>query len=221
MSQRWAMELLSACSERPPLIAWRPERGNFVPAGLNARPRPSLDTPLQYLKGIGPARAAQLARLGLQTVEDALFHVPTRHEDRTKLIPFHSLVPGESQSCSGVVVGLSPPPPGRSRAPFSALLRDQSGHVTATWFRASYLSRVLERGQRLVLHGKVERYRNVLTLRHPDFEIVGNDEDERLHTGRLVPIYPATEGLQQRQLRRIMRMVVDEHAAAVADPLPL
>ncbi len=72
-----------------------------------------------------------------------------------------------------------------------------------------------------MLHGKVERYRNVLTLRHPDFEIVGNDEDERLHTGRLVPIYPATEGLQQRQLRRIMRMVVDEHAAAVADPLPL
>jgi ATP-dependent DNA helicase RecG len=191
-----------------------------LPASLTDRPRPALETPLQYVKGIGPVRAAQLARLGLSTVEDALFHVPARHEDRTRLTPFRALVPGQFQSCSGEIAGLSPPPPGRPRAPFSAVLRDPSGYVTATWFRAAYLSRVLERGQKLVLHGKVERYRNVLTLRHPDFEIVSGDDDERLHAGRLVPIYPTTEGLAPQQLRRIMHAIVEEHVGTVADPLP-
>src|SRR5216117_3082379 len=75
-----------------------------------------LRTPLQFLKGVGPRRAAQLERKGLRTVEDALFFLPLRHEDRTRLVPFRSLQPGQVATCSGTIVGLSPPPPGRSRA---------------------------------------------------------------------------------------------------------
>src|SRR5881628_306668 len=114
-----------------------------------------LGTPLQYIKGVGPQRAKLLAKKELATVEDALFFVPLRHEDRTRLTPFRALEPGQVQTCSGVIVGLSPPPPGRSRVPFTAMLRDESGYATASWFGASYLSRVVKRGQRLVLHGKV------------------------------------------------------------------
>src|SRR5207244_5978165 len=112
----------------------------------------NLATPLQFVKGVGPQRAAQLERKGLRTVEDALFFVPLRHEDRTRLTPFRSLVPGQAATCSGTIVGVSPPPPGRSRAPFSALLRDASGYVTASWFHAGYLARVFKRDQKLVLH---------------------------------------------------------------------
>ncbi len=184
-----------------------------------AGPPPGLDTALQYLKGIGPQRAALLAKKGLGTVEDALFFVPLRHEDRTRLTPLAKLEPGQSQTCSGVVIGLSPPPPGRSRLPFSVMLRDESGYATASWFGAGYLSRVLKRGQRLVLHGRVSRFKGAVTLQHPDYEIVEAGEDERLHTGRLVPVYSTTEGLPQRSLRRLMWSIVEAQAAKMPEIL--
>jgi ATP-dependent DNA helicase RecG len=179
-----------------------------------------LSTALQYLKGVGPQRAALLAKKGLHTVEDALFFLPLRHEDRTQLTPFQKLQPGQAQTCSGVIVGLSPPPPGRPRVPFSAVLRDESGFATASWFGAAYLGRVLKRGQRLVLHGRVGRFRGVITLQHPDFEIVEKDDDDRLHTGRLVPVYSTTEGLTQRPLRRLMKTLVERYAGDVPEILP-
>ncbi len=181
---------------------------------------PGLGTPLQFLKGVGPRRAQQLERKGLGTVEEALFFLPLRHEDRTRLTPFRALLPGQAATCSGTIVGVSPPPPGRSRAPFSALLRDPSGYATASWFNAGYLARVFKRGQRLVLHGKVARYKGALVLQQPDWEIVESGEDDRLHTGRLVPVYSTTEGLPQRALRSLMWRVVDGFARDVAEVLP-
>jgi ATP-dependent DNA helicase RecG len=182
--------------------------------------RAELATPLQYVRGIGPRRAALLARKGLQSVEDALYFVPRRHEDRTRLTPLARLHPGQSATCSGVVVGLSPPPPGRPQVPFKAMLRDESGYATASWFRAAYLARVLKRGQRLFLHGRVERYAGTLTLQHPEFEIVESDEDDRLSTGRLVPVHSATEGLPARQLRRLLWGIVEQFAPEVPEILP-
>src|SRR5439155_1600919 len=72
-----------------------------------------LTTPLQYLKGVGPHRAKLLERKGLISVDDALFHLPMRHEDRTHFTPLRAIRPGETVTCSGVVTGMSPPPPGR------------------------------------------------------------------------------------------------------------
>jgi len=179
-----------------------------------------LRTPLQFIKGVGPQRASQLERKGLSTVEDALFFVPLRHEDRTRLTPFRSLVPGQAATCSGVIVGVSPPPPGRSRVPFTVMLRDASGYATASWFGWRYLSRVLKRGQQLVLHGRVGRYKGAIVLQQPDYEIVESGEDERLHTGRLVPVYSLTEGLPQRALRTLMWRLVEAHAAEIEEVLP-
>ncbi len=181
---------------------------------------PGLATPLQFIRGVGPRRAEQLGRKGLRTVEDALFFLPLRHEDRTRLTPFRSLQPGQAYTCEGTIVGISPPPPSRSRAPFSAMLRDASGYATASWFNAGYLARVFTRGQRLVLHGKVGRYKGAIVIQQPDWEIVENGEDDRLHTGRLVPVYSLTEGLPQRALRSLMWRVVEEFARDVPETLP-
>jgi ATP-dependent DNA helicase RecG len=183
-------------------------------------PGTGLDTALQFVKGVGPQRAAALGRKGLQTVEDAIFFVPLRHEDRTRLTPLRDLRPGETQTCSGTIVGLSPPPPGRFRVPFSIMVQDQSGRIAVSWFGGAYLSRVLKRGQHLVMHGRVVRFRGALVLQNPDYEIVESDEDDRLHTGRLVPVYSTTEGLGQRPLRRLMWQIVETFAPDVADPLP-
>jgi len=115
----------------------------------NSAPPPGLGTPLQYLKGVGPERAKLLAKKDLETVEDALFFVPLRHEDRTRLTPFRALQPGQAQTCSGVIVGLSPPPPGRRRVPFTAMLRDASGYAPASGLGGAYHAGCLTRGQRV------------------------------------------------------------------------
>src|SRR5262245_51926144 len=121
-------------------------RSNSTAGGTRQTAAPAgLETPLQFVKGVGPQRAQALGRKGLRTIGDALFFVPLRHEDRTRLTPLRDLRPGETHTCSGVIVGLSPPPPGRSRVPFSIMLRDESGSLTASWFGGSYLSRVLKR----------------------------------------------------------------------------
>jgi ATP-dependent DNA helicase RecG len=184
-----------------------------------AAPGTGLATPLQYVKGIGPRRAQLLEKKGLRTVEDALFSVPLRHEDRTRTTPFRDLRAGEAATCAGVVMGVSPPPPG-SRAPLTALLRDASGYVTASWFGRTYLRKTLQRGQRLMLHGKVDVFRGRTVLSNPDVEVVESDDDATLHAGRLVPVYSTTEGLTGTVLRRLMWTIVEGHAAGVAEILP-
>jgi ATP-dependent DNA helicase RecG len=176
---------------------------------------------LRYVKGVGPQREKLLSRLNLETVEDAFFYIPCRHEDRSRLTPFGALRAGVIHSCSGTIVGVSPPPRGNPRVPFQALLRDSSGYLAAVWFNQPYLEKVLRRGQTLVLYGKAVRFRGgPLQMRHPDFEIVEETDDERLHAGRIVPIYRLTEGLTQRALRSLLWRIVEAHVSEVADPLP-
>src|SRR5256886_2680283 len=151
---------------------------------------PDLRTPLQFLKGVGPRRAAQLERKGLRTVEDALFFLPLRHEDRTRLVPFRALQPGQVATCSGTIVGLSPPPPGRPRAPFVAMLRDESGYAQASWFNGAYLARVFKRGQRLVLHRRGTRPKARERTPHPDYQVIESGEGDPPPTGPPAPPRP-------------------------------
>jgi ATP-dependent DNA helicase RecG len=184
-----------------------------------ASPPAGLTTPLQYLKGVGPERAKLLARKSLTTVEDALFFLPIRHEDRTRLTPLRAIQVGQVVTCAGTVAGISPPPPGRARAPLVLLLRDASGYGTATLFGRGWLTRVLQRGQRLILHGKGARFKDKVTLQVQDWELE-SDEDEPIHAGALVPVYSSTEGLPQRALRSLQWRLVEAHAGDVVETLP-
>jgi ATP-dependent DNA helicase RecG len=215
---------------RRPFIAWGPRRGNRLgikPERQTAAPSVSverLDTPLQFVKGVGPQRAKLYEKLGLETVGDALLHLPRRHEDRSELTPLGRLAVGPApRTCVGTVAGVSPPPRGRPQVPLFVTLRDATGFLRAVWFGQPYLARVFRRGQRLIVHGKIQppnRGSGALEMRVDDYEIVEDAEDETLHTGRLVPVYPSTAGLQQRPLRALMKRLVDTHAASVPEPLP-
>jgi ATP-dependent DNA helicase RecG len=157
--------------------------------------------------------------MGLRTIGDALFLLPTRHEDRSHFIPLGRVGPGEARTCTGTVAGLSPAPRGRPQQPLVVLLRDGTGFLRALWFGQHYLARVFRRGQRLIVHGRVELRDGARQLRVEDWEIA-EGEDETLHTGRLVPVYPLTEGLSQRAMRRLMKRLVDGYADQAPDPLP-
>ena len=151
-----------------------------------------LAAPLQYLKGIGPQRAKLLAKLGLEKVEDALFFLPARHEDRSQLTLFRGLRVGDLVTTTGTVACISPPPRGRPSVPLRLTLRDSTGYLNAVWFNQPYLGRVFRRGQRLIVHGKVQapyRHSGPLELHVKDYEVVEEADDETLHTGRLVPVY--------------------------------
>jgi len=185
---------------------------------------PALDTPLQFVKGVGPQRAQLLAKRGVLTVLDALLYLPSRHEDRSQLIPLRRVTPGDARTCAGTIAGISPPPArGRGRAPLAVVLRDESGFLRCLWFNQPYLARVFERGQRLIVHGKVQPPRGgggALEMQVKDYEIVESAADEPLHTGRLVPVYPLTERLSQRWLRGFLKNLVDQFADRVPETLP-
>jgi len=160
-----------------------------------------LQAPVQYLKGVGPTRAGQLARLGIHTVEDLLYHRPHRYEDRRHLARIAELVPGRKQSTEGTVVAVSEKRYGTYQ--FFAALSDESGVLQATWFGQRYLRRIIRRGARLIVYGRVERFGNV-TMTVEDFEVLTGEAEDTLHTGRIVPIHPTTEGLSPRVLRTIV-----------------
>ena len=123
-------------------------------------------------------------------------------------------------TCAGTIAGISPPPPGRARAPLVLLLRDASGLRHRDLFGRGYLTRVLQRGQKLILHGRGARYRDKVTLQVQDWEMVESGDDEPIHAGALVPVYSMTEGLPQRALRSLMWRLVEAFAGDVPETLP-
>jgi ATP-dependent DNA helicase RecG len=179
--------------------------------------RSPLDIPAQYVKGVGPARAAQLVRLELRTVEDLLYHAPHRYEDRSHLATITSLVPGMKQTTQGVVIALSEKRYGAHQ--FVAAISDDTGVLQAIWFGQRYLRRVIHRGTRVIVHGKVERA-GPLQMIVDEHEILTGDEDDTLHTGRIVPMHPATEGLSPRVLRFIIARALDQYLSVLPEVLP-
>src|SRR5690242_2851074 len=126
------------------------------------------------MKGVGPRRASDLARVGLVTVEDLLYRFPLRYEDRSRLQPIASVKPGRTASLTGRVIscGLR-----ATRRPgfkiFEALVSDDSGTMRATWLNQPFLRDVFKHGQHVVLFGAVElRAQGGLQLTNPQYEIL-------------------------------------------------
>jgi ATP-dependent DNA helicase RecG len=187
-----------------------------------------LATPVQYVKGVGPARAAVLASKGILTVEDLLTYPPFRYEDRSNLKRIAELAPGEMATVTAEVrsAGLA----GfrrRQLGMFEATFADGSGmRLVARWVHAGYLADVIMPGQRLALYGKVEwdSFSGALTIVHPEFEVVsegreGEEGEASLHVGRVVPVYEAAGKLSTRVFRSIVYALL-ETLGPQPDPLP-
>jgi ATP-dependent DNA helicase RecG len=186
------------------------------------RPDEVLQTPLQFLKGVGPRKGADFARAGLHTLEDLLYRFPLRYEDRSRLQPIGSLREGQTASIAGEVVqcGLRP-----TRRPgfriFEALVRDGSGATRVAWFNSSYLQDQIRRGQRLVLYGTLERNAySGLQITNPDFELLEGDDADTLHIGRIVPVYERARSITPKMQRRLVHEALGKLPDDLDDPLP-
>src|SRR6478672_1899602 len=173
-------------------------------------------TPVQYVKGIGPRTALVLAEKGIATVEDLLYYLPYRYEDRLNPRTIAELRPGEMATVIAEVrtSGLFRT---RKMPIFQMTVGQGRSRLRCIWFNGTYLKDKFQPGQLVALYGKVENDRGELELKQPQFEIIGdgnsNSEDEAerkvlqsLEIGRIVPIYEsAGQGrLTSRWFRRII-----------------
>lgn len=187
-----------------------------------------LQSSLQYLKGVGPRRAADLQRVGLGTLEDLLHRFPIRYEDRSSFATIASLRPGTAASVAGEVVGCGVRPTRRPRFKiFEMLLRDRTGSLRAVWFNQPFLADVFHPHQRVILYGRLELTSHGLQLQNPQYEILrveetadGEGEDETLHTGRIVPVYEKTGNLTTKMQRVLVHHALEQLPEELPDPLP-
>ena len=187
-----------------------------------------LQTPLQYLKGVGPRRAADLERVGLSTIEDLLHRFPLRYEDRGHLQPIATLKAGQHVSIAGRIQSSRLR---TTRRPgfkiFEALIGDATGSVVALWMNQSFLQDILRRDAQVVLFGPVEA-RPGLQLMNPDYEIIdagdsgsGEAEDAlTVHTGRIVPVYEKAGSMTPKMQRRLVHEVLSRMPDDLPDPFP-
>ena len=181
-------------------------------------PASPLAAPVTTLCGVGPERAAQLARLGLHTIGDLLLHRPRRHEDRRHFHAIADLHLGEAVTVRGriVALGLKRWRAGR-KSVFEFILEDGTARLHCRWWNLPFMQNYFRQGDEVLVFGRVGSLRP-RTIDHPETEVVETDVEELIHLNRLVPVYPLTEGLPQRWLRSLLWRVVHEFAPRVPEP---
>ena len=182
------------------------------------------DSPIQFVKKVGPRRAESLAREGAKTAGDLLLHAPFRYEDRIDFRPIATLREGEFACVCGKIIASGTRTTTRQRMKlFEIVVRDPSGALNVVFFNQPYLNTVFKDGTRVILYGRAERDQYAHTLRlqfkNPDHEIIDADSEGAVHMGRIVPVYRKLGLLTSRQLREIIHGVL-QAVPAIPDPLP-
>jgi ATP-dependent DNA helicase RecG len=172
---------------------------------------------VQFLKGIGEKRAQAFERLGVVTVQDLLFHLPHRYIDASSVTPMARARVGDDVACVGTVVTTGVLPTRKGLRIFHAVLRDSSGTLECAWPGQAFLDRVVVPGQLVLVAGPVRFYHG-RQMAPRELVILGDPADA--DAGRIIPIYPATDGLSHKQIRAILAQHLDAMAALAPDLLP-
>lgn len=198
-----------------------------LPSRAEHEGRDPLQTPLQFLKGVGPRKAADLRKAGLHMLQDLLYRFPLRYEDRSRLQPIISVRPGQTVAISGEVLQCHLQHTRRSNFRlFTALVQDASGQVQVVWPNQAFLKDVIRPHQHVVLYGRAELWgTRGLQLTDPEFEVVDTapaapEAPAPLHTGRIVPVYErigtVSGNVQRRLVWQALQMLPDD----MFDPVP-
>ena len=174
-----------------------------------------LVTPLQFLKGVGPRKAADLKRAGLVTVEDLLYRLPFRYEDRSRMQAIASLRPGQKAAVLGEIKSANlATTRRRGFRIFHVVLGDSSGAIRCTWMNQAFLADILRPHLQVVVFGDVKLDSSGLHFMNPEYEIVSADPPGdalgSIHTGRIVPFYEKTGTVTPNMQRRLVRQALDQ-----------
>ncbi len=186
----------------------------------------NLKTPLSVLTGIGPNLLYKLKRLNLNIIEDLIYHFPFRYDDFSNTTSALEAKVGESVTLQGEIWSIQNIYTRSRKIITKAIFNDGTSPIELTWFNSSWLMKQIQTGDRLQVSGKISKYKNKLSIMAPRWEKLTDPLTHRptdtptIHTGRLVSVYPETEGLSSKWLRtkmdKVMPAVIDE----IKDPLP-
>src|SRR4051812_19648819 len=180
-----------------------------------------LTTPLQFFKGVGPRKAADLKRAGLVTVEDLLYRLPFRYEDRSHMQPIATLRPGNKAAVLGEIKSANLAITRRRGFKiFHAIVGDESGAVRCTWMNQAFLKDILQPHLKVVIFGDVKLDSSGLHFMNPEFELIADDL-AGTHTGRIVPFYEKTGTVTPNMQRKLVQQAIDELPDLIDDLLPL
>jgi ATP-dependent DNA helicase RecG len=181
-----------------------------------------LDTPVQFLKGVGERRADFLGRLDIRTVRDLLYHIPFRYLDATTVTPIakvRSAAAGAEVTVVGRVISTGVIPTRRGLRVFQAVLRDDSGLLECGWPGRPFLERQITKGSLLLVSGPIKHFHGK-QLQPREWVILGGEEDQAPDSGKVVPVYRVTEGLTVRQIRRLIDDHLDHLLPLVEESFP-
>lgn len=180
--------------------------------------------PVQHLAGIGPKRADLLNRLNISTVKDLLYYLPFRYEDRRNIRNIKNLISGRLETVSVKVVSMKTVRlPKRRLNLFELIVTDSSGLLKAKWFNQPYLQKNFSEGQNLILSGIAKRSscgRAGFEMECPEYESAEDNNEDFIHTARIVPVYRTTAGMSVRVLRSVIFNLLKDCIDNIKDPLP-
>ncbi|MGH7980785.1 MAG: ATP-dependent DNA helicase RecG, partial [Limisphaerales bacterium] len=190
-----------------------PEIARPAPVATDQEPLPTLKQPVAALWGVGPERAAQLARLGIFTVDDLLLSKPRRYEDRRHFKKISELQKGEPGTARGriVALGLRRFRKG-TKSVFEIVLDDGSARLHCRWWNLPFMQNYFARDDEVFLFGKIIQIKP-RTMDHPETEVIEGGQESFIHVARIVPIYSLTEGLPQRWLRGLIWRTLEQFQA--------
>jgi ATP-dependent DNA helicase RecG len=162
---------------------------------------------------------SKLSRLKVTTLRDLLYFFPKRHIDFSVRRKIAQLVAGQEQTVIAEVWECRQNNFGGRRGA-EAILGDETGNLRAVWFNQPYLSKTLKTGLKVAISGQVDVFHGNLVFQSPEYEVIRTDESELFHTGRIVPVYHLTEGLYQKQVRKIIKNAIDRWCGALGEYLP-
>ncbi len=181
-------------------------------------------TKVSDLPGVGAFYKLKLKRLGIETIEDLIYHFPFRYDDFSKVEEIRNIVPDEKLSIQGVIWQIKNIRTRFGKFITTAQVADPSGVVDVIWFNQPYLTKTLIAGTPISLSGKVDTSGPRPKLMSPAYEIIRPQSpvigEQTLHTGRLVPIYPETEGVSSKWLRAKIAAILPEYLKTQEDFLP-
>ncbi len=178
------------------------------------------DIPIRYIKGVGPQKARVFEKLGIENVSDLFYYLPRRYEDRSRIVDIKDLKPGEMQAVIGNVLSANIFTARTGTCILEVAVGDDSHRVFAVWYNQPYMKKLFTAGQKVMLYGKVELERR-FQITHPTFEILeGEDKKGSLDIGRIVPVYPLTENLSQKYMRKTVHRAIGSHLRELQDCLP-
>lgn len=177
-----------------------------------------LDASVGNLKGVGPSTSGVLDKVGVRTVRDLLYYFPREHYDYTDSASISRMRMGQPTTLVGVIKDVRTNYSRRGLAVTTMVLSDDSGTVAVRWFNQRYLEKSLRVGARIAVSGEPDLHNGFVVFSPREYELI--EDDDTVHTGRLVPVYPLTKGLYQRSLRTLIRRVLDEYLDVLDDHLP-